>query len=262
MQYTENVPGKGGKQVKQQTHTRTIMKKYDSTQILRIVSEDGKSAKLYLGSSRRAYNVALGEWPAARKNNVLLRPNTVTACALCWSIRTRRGALHLSADYGKPFDITLPISTADLEKNMEIFRARAEWVELCTKKTRLTLDLPAGKYIVIDPCHLSGVTEGDTLGTAFDVRPLSCGGYSWRMFGDGPFVDSGSLCIIPAAALPADADKENIFGSYSAADRISFDCLRANGKRVLNINIRWGADKPAPSFSNIRPYAAPFISLF
>lgn len=235
------------------------MKKYDTT--LRIVSENGKTARITAGNSRRSYTVELGEWPASRKNNVLLRPASVTACALCWSINSRCGALRIAATYGKPFDITLPLSSSEIARKLPIFRERAAWVELCTKKTRLTIDLPRGKYAVIDPCHLAGVGQGDSLGTAFDVRPMSCGGYSWRMFGDGAFVDSGTLCIVPADRVP-DSETENVYGWYHAADRIMFDCVRVSGKRILNVNIRCGTDKPQASFSNIRPYDAPFISLY
>lgn len=236
------------------------MKKYDSS--LRIVSADGKTARITAGTSRRSYTVDLAEWPAARKNNVLLRPASVSACALCWSIRKRfSSALRIPATFGQPFDITLPLSSSEVERRLPLFRERAAWVELCTRKTRLTLDLPRGKYAVIDPCFLDGVKEGDTLGTAFDVRPLSCGGYSWRMFGDGAYVESGTLCIVPADRVP-EAEAENVYGWYSAADRIMFDCVRVSGTRKLNVNIRWGADKPQPSFTNIRPYGAPFIALY
>lgn len=150
------------------------------------------------------------------------------------------------AQYVIPMDTPWEKSYRADEKMHEIVQKRyeeqEEWKNKC-KKTNYSADLPMGTYVVIDPCYLSTRPEvEERIGTAFEIERLVGGGYQWRMFGDGPGVDSGMLCILPAAQCQEAFDDGRLAKrAYNVLRRVKsveWTCARRRDSKLRRISAR------------------------
>lgn len=180
--------------------------KYDTK--LTLKSEDGKTALMFINGGKRGYRVGLAEWPASRKYNVLLDDSNCTPFVKGW-VRaytcTALLGLRIKATFGQPFEVELKCSSAEHERMAGFIKRDAEWAKRC-RGSNYEADMGGQPCVIVDPCYLpeaykAKAQQVEHVGTVFDIFKLACGGYVWRTFGDGPGIDSGTLCILPLSEV-------------------------------------------------------------
>lgn len=161
-----------------------------------IESTDGKKAIVYKGQ-RRIGSADIQPWPAKKGRGIVH----------LWDFSTIKARAYLAASnwdeaksvpYGKGWSKTYTVQKQHVEHWETIYKQREEWKKKCSKPN-ITVDMPRGTYVLIDPCYLPEKPKtAEQLGTVWEAERLENGGLQFRTFGDGHRVDSGTLAIIPA----------------------------------------------------------------
>lgn len=189
------------------------------------------------------YKIALTPHPTKKDKALVQHWDLPWKCA-AWMACCKSAPAQYVIPMDAPWEKSYRADAKMHEIVQKRYEEQHEWREKC-KKADFAADLTMGTYVVIDPCYLPKRPKvEEKIGTVFEVERLEGGGYQWRMFGDGPGVDSGMLCIIPAAQCPGAFDDGQLAKkAYSVLRRvkkIEWTCARRKDNRLKRINARTG----------------------